>query len=168
MRRAMLSLSKTTGYAVQALSCLETEACHSHCISDVAKCSRVPRSYLPKIINSLSRNGLVTTKRGYRGGISLARDPADISVLEIVEAVEGKAWLGECLLGMDDCEIRVNCVTHTFWTRIRREITKELRNISLASLIRFKDGQTARKSARPSNRKKVAACCPIDSKRIPE
>ena len=154
----MLSLSKTTGYAIQALSCLESDACHSHNITDVAKCAGVPRSYLSKIINSLSQHGLVTTKRGYLGGISLARDPADTSLLEIVEAVEGKAWLGECLLGMDECEIKVNCVTHTFWSHIRREITEKLRTTSLASLIRFKDGRAARKSGDPSNRGEEAVC----------
>lgn len=155
----MLSLSKTTAYSIQALSCLESEACSNHNIAVVAKCSGVPRSYLSKIINSLSQHGLVFTKRGYHGGITLARDPADISLLEIVEAIEGEAWLGECLLGMDECEIKVNCVTHTFWTRIRREITEELRKTSLASLIRFKRRRTARKPARLSSRRKAAACC---------
>lgn len=158
MLRVMLSLSRTTGYAIQALSCLESEDRHSHYVADVAKCSGVPRCYLSKIINSLSQHGLVTTKRGYRGGISLARDPADISLLEIVEAVEGEAWLGECLLGIDKCDLKVNCVTHTFWTRVRREITEELHKTSLASLIRFKEGKAARKSGRSLNRKKVAAC----------
>jgi len=153
----MLSLSKTTGYAIQALSCLDRGNCHS--IAEVAQRSGVPRSYLSKIVNSLSQHGLVLTKRGYRGGISLVRDPADISLLTIVEVVEGEAWLGECLLGMDECEVKVNCVTHTFWSRIRREITNELRTTSLASLIRFKQTHTARKPARSLSRKKAAARC---------
>lgn len=156
----MLSLSKTTGYSIQALSCLSNEACSNQNIAVVAKCSGVPRSYLSKIISSLSQHGLVDTKRGYCGGITLARDPADISLLEIVEAVEGEGWLGECLLGMEECERKINCVTHTFWTRIRREITTELRNTSLASLIRFKRRRTARKPAKVSGRKKTTACCP--------
>jgi Rrf2 family protein len=154
----MLSLSRTTGYSIQALSCLESEACSNHSIAVVAKCSGVPRSYLSKIINSLAQRGLVVTRRGYRGGISLARDPADISLLEIVEAVEGEEWLGECLLGMDECDHKINCVTHTFWDRIRREIAEELRKTSLASLIRFKRRRTGRKPAKSSNKRKRAAC----------
>lgn len=143
----MLSLSKTTGYAIQALSCLESEVCHNHKIADIAKCSAVPPLYLPKIINSLSRCGLVITRRGYHGGVSLARHPAEISLLEIVEAVEGEAWLGKCLLGMDECKCRVNCVTHAFWNRIRCEITEELRKTSLRSLISYKQSQAVCVSA---------------------
>ena len=139
----MLSLSKTTGYAIQALSCLEGGPCPSRKMDDIAKCSAVPPSYLPKSINSLSQSGLVLTRRGYHGGISLARDPSEISLLEIVEAVEGEAWLGECLLGMHGCEIKVSCVTHAFWSRIRGEITEELRKTSLRSLSGYKQSHAA-------------------------
>lgn len=145
----MLSLSKITGYGIQALSCLEIEIGHSREIADITKCSEVPPSYLPKIINSLSRRGLVITRRGYHGGVSLARDPAEISLLEIVEAVEGEAWLGQCLLGMEECEIHASCVTHAFWSRIRGEITEELRKTSLQSLIGYRESYAPNRSADP-------------------
>jgi Rrf2 family protein len=136
----MLSLSVTTGYAIKALMCLESGDCVLRHISDLAQCSGVPRPYLAKIINALSQHGLVSTKRGYHGGIALARAARDISLLEIVEAVEGNQWLGECLLGMDTCDIFTICPTHDFWARIRREITEELRTTTLASVIASKRG----------------------------
>ena len=131
----MLSLSITTGYAIQALSCLESGDCVPRHIKDIASCTGVPRPYLAKIINALSQQGLVQTKRGYNGGISLARNAEDISLLQIVAAVEGDQWLGECLLGMDTCDILTICPTHDFWTRIRREITEELRATTLAAVM---------------------------------
>lgn len=131
----MLSLSATTGYAIKALMCLESGECVPRHSSDIAQCTGVPRAYLAKILNALAQQGLVTTKRGYRGGISLARSAEHISLLQIVEAVEGGQWLGECLLGMETCDILTICPTHDFWARIRREITEELRATTLASVM---------------------------------
>ena len=134
----MLSLSVTTGYAIKALMCLESGDCSPRHVSDIARCTRVPKAYLAKIFCSLSQQGLVQTKRGYRGGISLARRAEDISLLQIVEAVEGDRWLGECLLGMETCDILTICPTHEFWARIRREIADELRKTTLAAVIASK------------------------------
>lgn len=134
----MMCLSRTTGYAIQALGCLNDLAYTSRQIADIAKCSGTPKPYLAKILSSLSRKGLVCAKRGYRGGISLARRPQDISLLEIVEAVEGEHWLGECLLGFEECAKHFTCPTQVFWQRIRLEITAELRQISLAQVLAAK------------------------------
>ncbi len=156
----MLSLSVTTGYAIKALVCLESGACVPRHISDIARCTGVPRAYLAKIFNTLSQQGLVRTKRGYHGGISLARDAAEISLLQIVESIEGEKWLGECLLGQDDCGVHTNCPAHDFWSRIRREITDELRHTTLAALMaakrhRHPANATVNRGIRP-----VGACCP--------
>jgi len=131
----MISLSLTTSYAIKALMCLESGECVPRHISDLARCTGVPRAYLAKILSTLAQQGLVQTKRGYRGGISLARPAEDISLLQIVEAVEGRQWLGECLLGMEGCDALTICPTHEFWARIRREITEELRNTTLTSVM---------------------------------
>lgn len=139
----MLCLSQTTGYAIQALGCLSEPGCSSRQIADLARSSGTPRPYLAKIISSLSRKGLVCAKRGYRGGISLARLPRDISLLEIVEAVEGERWLGECLLGFEECARHRTCPSQGFWQRIRRDIITELRQMNLAEVL-------ASKSAKPS------------------
>ncbi len=131
----MLSLSVTTGYAIKALMCLASGDCPTRHVSDIARCTGVPRAYLAKILNALSQQGLLQTKRGYQGGISLARPAEEISLLQIVEAVEGEGWLGDCLLGMPNCGALTICPTHDFWQRTRREITEELRKTTLAAII---------------------------------
>ena len=144
----MMNLSHTTGYAIQALGCLNDPG-GSYCmIAEVARCARLPKPYLAKIINALVGQGLVTAKRGYRGGVALARKPEEISLLQVVEAVEGKAWLGECLLGLDECASRTVCPTHKFWQRVRREITEELRKTSLAEVIACKQAKCPQKQRR--------------------
>lgn len=134
----MIGLSHTTGYAIQALSCLNDPRCRCRSIAGIAACSSLPKAYLAKIIPALVRAGLATAKRGVGGGIALARPPAKISLLQIVEAIEGHGWLGECLLGMDDCASKGMCPTHAFWERVRREITAELNRTTLAEVISFR------------------------------
>jgi Rrf2 family transcriptional regulator, iron-sulfur cluster assembly transcription factor len=146
----MLSLSQTTGYAIKALGCLNDPACHSRNTPEIARRTGVPKPYLAKIVNSLARQGLVASRRGVGGGITLARPPEEISLLQIVEAVEGKDWLGECLLGLDECSNLATCPTHDFWERIRREITQELNQITLASVIAFRRRSRGRRSKRQS------------------
>ena len=131
----MLSLSLTTGYALKALSCLGGGDCPTRHIADVARCAQVPRPYLAKVMNLLVRASLVATKRGYRGGISLTRPASEISLLDIVVAVEGEQWMGDCLLGLDDCRTPGMCPTMAFWTHIRSDIRNELGRLSLADLI---------------------------------
>lgn len=131
----MLSLSQTTGYAIRALACLPESGAPPRQIADVARCTRIPRAYLAKIVNRLVRQGLVSARRGHRGGIALARPAARITLLDIVEAVEGPDWLGHCLLGLDECRNQQECPTHGFWMEICRQIRDKLGATSLAEVI---------------------------------
>jgi Rrf2 family transcriptional regulator, iron-sulfur cluster assembly transcription factor len=128
----MMSLSQTTGYAVQALACLDDAESQPCFIRDVAQCTGLPRAYLAQIINRLAHSGIILAKRGYRGGIQLARPAAKISLLDVVEAVEGKEWIGPCLLGIERCGADFVCPTRKFWLSIRRQIQRKLRTTTLA------------------------------------
>ncbi len=157
----MLSLSQTTGYAIKALGCLNEPTCDSRSTPEIAACARVPKPYLAKIVHALARRGLVTARRGVGGGVSLAHPPHQITLLRIVEAVEGPDWLGECLLGLDECSDQRTCPTHAFWQRIREEIRRELAGTTLADVIQFKragrrpatrpPGRTSRKASSTAN-----------------
>jgi Rrf2 family transcriptional regulator, iron-sulfur cluster assembly transcription factor len=145
----VLGLSQTTGYAIKALSCLNQPECDSRSTPEIAACARVPRPYLAKIINALAHHGLVIARRGVGGGVSLARKAEQISLLQIVEAVEGKDWLADCLLGLNDCSDLSSCPTHEFWQRISREIRTELSRRTLADLIQSKDPGKTKPTAVP-------------------
>ncbi len=131
----MLSLTQTTGYAILALSCLEDNQARPCLIRDIAERTGLRKPYLAKIFNQLAHYGLVDTKRGYRGGIVLSRPPAAITLLQILEAVEGDQWLGPCLLGMDKCESTNCCPTQHLWQDIAKRITQVLRKTTLADMI---------------------------------
>ena len=131
----MMCLSQTSGYAVRALSCLDPAALRPRLIRDVALEAGIPKPYLAKIINQLTARGLVIARRGYHGGVLLARPPEAVTLLEVVEAVEGPQWISPCILGMDDCDASRLCATHDLWMKIREQIEEKLRTTTLAEVI---------------------------------
>ncbi|TVR52580.1 MAG: Rrf2 family transcriptional regulator [Puniceicoccaceae bacterium] len=151
----MFSLSQGVGYAVKALVCMEGRDCATQYTRAIAACSGVPASYLPKIFKKLAAGGVIEAKRGRSGGTRLARIPERISLLEIAEAVEGKDFLPDCLLGEAYCRDGTACPCRDFWPRERERIRRELGRISLARMIAMERSQAnppplGRTSARPN------------------
>lgn len=133
----MLCLSQSVGYAIQALASLEAHSEASRLIREIAEDSGVPAPYLTKLLQKLADADLVTSKRGYRGGVTLKRAASTISLLEISEAIDGRKWLGRCLLGLEDCTDSRACPTHEFWKHARADIEQELRATTLADVVTF-------------------------------
>lgn len=130
----MFGLSQTTGYAIAALSCLGGIGGRRVMAPDIAACTHIPRSYLSKILSALVKSGLVHAKRGYRGGYSLAKSPDGVTLLEVIEAVEGDDWLANCLIESPNSAHREDCPTHEFWQEERQRIVGELKRITLADV----------------------------------
>jgi Rrf2 family protein len=141
----MLGLSQTTGYAVRALICLGEHRDRACLIRGVAKCAGIPRAYLARIINDLTYTGLVIAKRGYRGGIALARPAGEITLLQVVEAVEGPDWIASCLLGLNDCAAHRNCPTHVFWQRTAKQLKAVMARTTLADVMASTGREPARR-----------------------
>jgi Rrf2 family protein len=144
----MLSLSNTTGYAIRALSCLKGPEEKPVLVKDLARMSDVSNFYLAKIVSRLSESGLLKSKRGYKGGVQLARPPQDISLLDVSQAIDGDDWLNGCLLGMAECSDERACPHHAFWKECRAEIRKNLAETSLKDAADFEARLAARRSRR--------------------
>jgi len=130
----MLSLSQTTGYAILALGCLDSSGNQPVLAKQIAGCSGIPLPYLSKVLHALTRSDLIVSKRGYKGGFTLARPAQEISLADVAQAVEGPDWLPDCLLGLAGCESRVACPTHDFWQAQRERIRAELKRVTLAQV----------------------------------
>src|SRR5512139_789608 len=93
-----MQITRQADYAVRAVLYLarlgQTERAAT---SQVAQEQHIPPSFLAKIISQLSIAGLLHTSRGARGGVTLAREPKDISLLEVIEAIDGPILLNECV-----------------------------------------------------------------------
>lgn len=136
----MLALSRTSGYAISALSRLAGPGGPWTLAKDIAKSADIPKPYLSTVLNALVQDGLIKAKRGYRGGFVLARPAERISVLQVVEAVEGEAWRDACLLGLSQCTDERACPSHEFWKEKRDQIEDFLRGLTLAQVAEFEKG----------------------------
>lgn len=132
----LLTFSKTTGYTVLALACLDGPGGVPLPVQEVARRCHFSKPYLSKIFHSLTAKGLVKTKRGPGGGFLLTRPPAEVSLWEIAQAVEVPVCIGDCLLGIQDICIGW-CPTHAFWQEEKKRIEKELRS---RTLLEMKEG----------------------------
>ncbi len=148
----MMALSQTVGYAVQALACMDSDECaNTTYVKDIAVCSDVPPAYLAKIFAKLVQAGILQSKRGYKGGTSLARPPETITLLEITNVLDGSDWNTRCLLGLEGCSDDRNCPTHAFWKVTREAITHKLAETSLADLFAFEARKRALAKRKPKN-----------------
>lgn len=101
---------------------------------DLALATGVPRAYLAKIIQALVRATLVRTRQGPAGGVSLGRDPAGITLRQMVEAVEGPIHLNRCLVRAGECPRDAFCAVHPVWARIQAVLIRELEAVTARDL----------------------------------
>lgn len=91
-------ISQTVEYALRAVVHLASEAPAGRTTDQVASATRVPRAYLSKVLQSLRRAGLVHSQRGIGGGMTLTKSPAELTILEVVNAVEPIQRIKTCPL----------------------------------------------------------------------
>lgn len=101
---------------------------------DLSRTTGVPRAYLAKIIQVLSRASLVHTRQGSTGGVFLLRDPATITLRQMVEAVEGPIYLNRCLIRAGECPRDSFCPVHPVWARIQAVLLRELDAVTAKDL----------------------------------
>ena len=103
--------SQTVEYALRAVVHLAAEAPSLRTTDQIAVATRVPKAYLSKVLQGLSRGGIVHSQRGIGGGMTLTKDPADLTILEVVNAVEPLGRIRECPLGLAAHGVRL-CPLH--------------------------------------------------------
>ncbi|MFO0797640.1 MAG: Rrf2 family transcriptional regulator [Gemmataceae bacterium] len=103
--------SKTVEYALRAVVHLAHESPAARTTAQIADATQVGPAYLAKILQGLAKAGIVTTQRGVGGGVSLGRDPADLTILDVVNAVEPIGRYASCPLGLRTHGVRL-CPLH--------------------------------------------------------
>lgn len=104
-------------------------------LAEICELRDLSREYLAKVFGLLARMDIVTPIRGKKGGYVLARDPKDISLLDIITAVEGPQYLNLCQYDPPKCENVDTCKVHLVWTELQEIFEKRLRSKSLAECI---------------------------------
>lgn len=117
----MFRLSKASEYAIRGLQYLAMQSgdrVYSH--EEIAKVQDISPTYLAKLLQELTRKGFVKSYRGLRGGFSLAKPPRDITLLDIIEAIEGPIYLSECLVRNGFYQSEGACHFHQVWQDVQR------------------------------------------------
>jgi Rrf2 family protein len=130
-------LSQATAYAASALGCIAAMGGKPVLVKVIAEACEMPAAYLAKIINQLARRRLVNTQRGVGGGVSLARQPQDINLLELCVALEDPAIQPRCMLGNDQCSHDRACPAHDFCVMHREKLMDFLQNTTIADIAAF-------------------------------
>lgn len=102
---------------------------------EIADSADIPPHFLAKIAQQLAKAGLIEIKQGAHGGFVLARDPADISLLEVVETMIGEIYLNDCIIRPGSCGEQPYCAVHKVWLRARNQLRETLAAVSLAELL---------------------------------
>jgi Rrf2 family protein len=130
-----MQITRQADYAIRAVRYLAKHWPNQRtATSTVAKEMKIPPSFLAKIISQLSIAGLLHTSRGARGGVTLAREPGQISLLDVVEAIDGPILLNECVGDPASCPFNGDCLVHPIWVEVQETMVKRLRETSFDQL----------------------------------
>jgi Rrf2 family protein len=122
-----MQITRQADYAIRAVRYLAKLGTNQRAAtSTVAQEMKIPPSFLAKIISQLSIAGLLHTSRGARGGVTLAREPSEISMLDVVEAIDGPILLNECVGDPANCAFSDDCLVHPIWAEVQESLVKRL------------------------------------------
>jgi len=107
-------------------------------VAEISEEYKIPRSFLAKILQKLVKAKIVRSYRGVKGGFSLARQAKDISVLDVLEAIEGKLSMNICLADKRKCDFSRHCPIHSVWANVQVKVTDVLKKSNFDELARQK------------------------------
>ena len=152
----MFKISRMTDYGVVVMAQLAQASDTVVTAPDLAAGAGLPAPTVSKILKRMSRGGLVTSHRGINGGYALSRPAIEISVADIIRALEGPVEVTACVDGAsgDACSVESLCPIRGCWDRVNAAVNRTLRSMSLAEIAtppNFIDLPVTPKRAAPDN-----------------
>ena len=131
----MLRVTKLTDYATLVLTVMAGAPQAVHSAAGLAERARLEATTVSKLLKSLAHAGLVEGFRGVNGGYRLARAPDAISLIQIVEAMEGPLGMTECSVHAGNCGIEDHCGVRANWRRVNEVVVDALRGVTLSQML---------------------------------
>lgn len=131
----MLRVTKLTDYATVVLTVLAARPDVVLSAAELAEQAGLEAPTVAKLLKPLAQAGLVSGFRGTHGGYRLARAAAAISLIDIVEAMEGPLGMTECSLHDGACGIEQSCGVRANWRRVNDVVADALREVTLAQML---------------------------------
>jgi len=130
-----MQITKQADYAVRAVLYLSEHGNNRRTPTNkIAAKQKIPSSFLAKIISQLSIAGVVHTSRGAKGGVALSRPAREISLLDVVEAIDGPITLNECVIDASVCPFGDTCKVHEVWCKAHADLINKLSTTNFQTL----------------------------------
>jgi len=150
-----MQLSRTVDYMVRCvLHLAQCEPGSPVPRGEVVQATGTPDPYFRKIVQVLSRAGIVRTTRGPRGGYCLAVPAAELTLLRVVEAGSGDVCMNQCAMDPSACGLSGTCVVHPVWQEVRRQARETLAAVTFAELARRARAGRVPEPAPPGGRRR--------------
>jgi FeS assembly SUF system regulator len=133
-RIKLFRVTRLADYGIVILTYLAAHAESTCTARDIATVVHLPQPVVSKVLKALCREEIIASQRGVKGGYMLARSPRQITVAEIIRALEGPIAVTECTNSLKDCSLKQGCPVRTNWHRINEAIQSSLERISLAEM----------------------------------
>ena len=117
--------SKGCEYAIKALLHMKEQG-KNYGARAICRKARIPESFSRKVFQSLVRGDFLEAISGPGGGYRLKNHPKEISILDIVKAVDGEKAYDQCVMGLSKCQNSNPCVLHESWQNTKKKLTSEL------------------------------------------
>jgi len=132
----MLRINRQTDYAVRVILALSKKVVGKRVLtSEVGREMLIPPALLQRIVAELAGGGFIRTQAGRDGGITLAHDPKEITLLQVVEHFEGELYLSDCILKPGECPFEKRCPVHCQWVRLKNMLRDEMARITFQQLV---------------------------------
>jgi Rrf2 family protein len=129
-------IRRNTEYGIRALLHLALHRQSMVTAGEIAEQQDVPIDFLQKILQKFVKAGMVDSYRGAQGGFSLAKEPQEISMLEVLEILQGKLAVNKCFLGENNgCPRSSECPLKYNWLQLQQKIEAFLKGITLQDLV---------------------------------
>ena len=112
-------------------------------IRDIAKSQQISEKYISRLVIALRKAGMIRSVRGVNGGFHIAMKPEEITVLDVVEVMEGPLSIVDCVSMPKKCTHSENCVPREVWCKLNDDIRDLMRGITLADILASYDRQNA-------------------------
>lgn len=131
----MKLITKDTDYAIAAVTYLARRPRETCSVAEMAAGLKISHSFLRKVMQTLSRNGIVESRKGMGGGFVFTRDPDTITIRNMIEIFQGNVRLNDCIVRYHICPRQDKCILRAKLLAIQKKLLDELMNLTMSSLL---------------------------------
>ncbi len=129
-----MEITRETDYAIRCVLYLSRKQGYVTMVDEISREMCIPKSFLAKILQRLTRSSIVKSFRGVKGGFQVARPPREITLLDVIEAIQGPVGMNVCAIDKRACRLSGSCTVHPVWVEARKQVEQFLGSKNFAQL----------------------------------